>query len=93
MFSKLADAMPHHTHPLVAELDEAHGLLEGVLRVAARVEDVRAQPDATEDVGVGVDLVQGVHHGLHPLKQHRMKLEENGGRTEDRILCKWGLSD
>ena len=65
---KIQEHIVSEAHLLVPELDEAHGLLEGVLGVAARVEDVRAQPDAPENLGVGVDLVQGVHHGLHALK-------------------------
>ena len=72
-------------HPLVPELDEAHGLLEGVLRVAARVEDVGAQPDAPENLTVGVDLVQGVHHGLHALKENRNREISGGTEGEKKV--------
>lgn len=50
--------------------DKVHGLLESVGWVAARVEHRGAEADVGQDLGVRVDLVQGVQHGLQPLRQN-----------------------
>ncbi len=49
--------------------DEPHGLLQRVRRVAAGVQDERAQAQVRQQAGVAVDLVDGVQHRLHALKQ------------------------
>ena len=53
----LADCSPH----------KLHGLLQGVGGVAAGVEHHGPQAQVGQDPLVGVDLVQGVEHSLHPL--------------------------
>ena len=54
--------------------DELHGLLQGVGGVAAGVEHHGPQAQVGQDPLVGVDLVQGVEHGLHPLGYEKLKL-------------------
>ena len=60
--SELSDLIPDGSSP-----HELHGLLQGVGRVAAGVQHHGAQADVGEDALVGVDLIQGVEHCLHPL--------------------------
>ena len=52
---------------LLCSPHKLHGLLQGVGRVAAGVEHHGAQADVGEDALVGVDLIQGIQHCLHPL--------------------------
>ena len=48
--------------------DEEHGLLEGVGRVGAGVQDHGAQGHVGQQAPVLVDAVQGVQHRLHALE-------------------------
>ena len=64
--------------------DELKRLIERIRVAGARVQDYHSKLDATQKVGVGVDLVYGKQHRFQPLNT---TIFVDG--TASRAICAW----